>query len=312
MSALVWPTTIPGLKISMGREEVDDVKVVATQSGRECRSTWQTYPRYRYTLDFELLRSGAQVEFQRIVGFYSRHRGALDSFLFTDDEDSSVTAHPFGIGDGVTTDFQLQRTLVPSADLSSPASRSYWPAMGDGYEPVFELNSAPSVFKDTGGGPVLQVLTTNYTIASFAVIRFSVAPAVGAILTWTGTYYRRVRFDSTMSTTRIVSTFWEARSIKLISVKPQEASFPVPNPLARSDSTSAGTLAGTINGTTGSDGNAAFTLSATPISGRPVAGYRSGIRLTSGTDFTVAGAAITMLAPNIPTTGESLVFDYYV
>lgn len=325
MSVLVWPTTIPGLKISMTRTPVHDTKIVTTQSGREMRSTWSTYPRYRYTLDFELLRSGTQVEFQKIFGFFVRHFGAFDSFLFTDDEDSVATVEEFGVGNASLTAFQLQRTLVANADLAAPASRTYWPGIGDGYEPVFELNGAPSIFVSavlqtantdytvglttgivqflvrTPGVPALTPSTTGGTLATgtvfvkltalgttgetlaaaeqsapvtgpnasvgvtwgavtgavsyrvyvgsttntegqfFATAGTSLtvttltgtagtppgaatatrAPAAAAVLTWTGAYYRRVRFEvDSMQAGRIVQTFWEARSIGLISVKP--------------------------------------------------------------------------------------------
>jgi hypothetical protein len=86
--------------------------------------------------------------------------GVFDTFLFVDDEDDDVVTHNFGVGNGSTTDFQLQRTLVATADLPAPASRSYWPILGDGYEPIFDLNGSPSIFKDA----VLQTITTHYTL----------------------------------------------------------------------------------------------------------------------------------------------------
>lgn len=188
-----------------------------TQSRKRLSSTWETYPLYTYTLDFELLRSGSQLEFQKLFGFYARHFGGFDSFLFTDDEDSVATVHPFGVGNAVTTDFQLQRTLVAAADLAAPVSRSYWPLFADGYEPVFDLNGSPSIFNNA----VLQTITTNYTLPGNGVVHFVAAPANGNVLTWTGNYYRRVRFDvDSIDATRIVQTFWEARSIRLVSVKP--------------------------------------------------------------------------------------------
>src|SRR5437773_2593488 len=135
MSNLVFPSTLAGV-VFAGREEVeDDTLVERSLNQRETRSTFSTYPRYRYQYEFNALRSpAAYVEFQKLVGFRARHRGQLDSFLLTDPEDNTVTAMPFGVGDGASTSFQLQRTLVASADLNAPASRFYYPSMGDGYE----------------------------------------------------------------------------------------------------------------------------------------------------------------------------------
>lgn len=301
----------------MGREEVEeDDQVDTSLSKRETRSTWSTYPRYRYEYEFTFLRSAAAyLEYQKLLGFRSRHRGRLDSFLLTDREDNAVTTHPFAIGDGATTSFQLQRTQVASADLAAAASRAYWPTMGDGYEPIFDLNGTISVFKDTGAGPVLQTLGVDYTLPGNGTVTFSVAPAASAILTWTGSYYRRVRFDQTsLPTGRIVTAMWSAK-VSLISVKPLEAlpstvppQFTV-TPLT--DSSEGATLTGAINGTTGADGNATFTLRHTPVAGTSVNVYRNGMRLTSGVDYTVASATLTMIAPNVPRTGDSLVVDYF-
>jgi hypothetical protein len=46
-------------------------------------------------------------EWQKLVGFHARMRGSLDTFLFTDDEDNSVTDHGFAVGDGSTAAFQI-------------------------------------------------------------------------------------------------------------------------------------------------------------------------------------------------------------
>jgi len=309
VSNLIFPSTLPGCVLT-GREALDDDALIEESlSKRELRSTWSTYGRYRYEFTFSVLRSAtAFVEYQKVLGFRSRHRGTLDSFLLTDAEDNTVTAHPFGIGDGVTTSFQLQRTLVASTDLAAAASRAYWPTMGDGYEPIWDVNSAPAIYKDTGGGPVLQVLSVDYTLPGLGTVTFTAAPAANAILTWTGTYYRRVRFESaSLPTGRIVSGLWSAKCT-LISIKSQEATPPMVPPQFGLTPKSE-TPTGTINGTTGSDGNATFTLSHTPVG--PVAIYRNSIRLTQGVDYTVASATITAIAPNIPIAGDSYVADYF-
>jgi hypothetical protein len=112
MSSAVFPS-FPGLDVKVHREPVWDVKVQPTLAGKEVRSFWSTYARYRYALSLNALRSSAVLpEFQSLCGFVTRHGGKADSFLFTDAEDSSVTDHGFGVGDGVTTAFQLQRSQL--------------------------------------------------------------------------------------------------------------------------------------------------------------------------------------------------------
>jgi hypothetical protein len=112
MSSAVFPS-FPGLDVKVHREPVWDVKVQPTLAGKEVRSFWSTYPRYRYALSLNALRSSSVLpEFQSLCGFVTRHGGKADSFLFTDAEDSSVTDHGFGVGDGATTAFQLQRSQL--------------------------------------------------------------------------------------------------------------------------------------------------------------------------------------------------------
>jgi uncharacterized protein (TIGR02217 family) len=172
--------------------------VKATPSGREWRTTAMAYPRYRYALQYEFLRSNAAwLEFQTLLGFFNARNGGYDTFLFTDQDDSSVTAQVFGTGDGVTTQFQLVRTL------------------GGVVVPVYDLNGAASIYK----AAVLQ--GSGYSISATGLVTFTVAPANGLALTWTGSYYWRVRFDGDeLELSQFLRTFWSTGQVKLITVKP--------------------------------------------------------------------------------------------
>jgi len=368
MSNLVFPDLV-GVKVDLEREPIYRTQIKEAFSGKEQRRSAWSAPRYRYRMNFEFLRSAATLmELQKLVGFFARHAGAWDSFLFTDPEDCAVSAHPFGVGNATTVAFQLQRSLVPSADLPSAATRAYWPAFGDGYEPVWDLNATynllsyseelnnaawlkntgvtinanadtdplggstadqivysgagaagdwriwhdidtptagtkragsiylrstspltlrlcifdpvgyvtcnitsswqrfelPVTASGTSGnalaiysppgvnssftvsawggqmepgsvatdymptpspaiyvGGVRKTVTTDYTIGSTGIVTFGSAPTTAAVLTWTGHYYRRVRFDSdSMTGKRLVQTIWEANSVDLRSVIP--------------------------------------------------------------------------------------------
>lgn len=152
MSNLVFPT-LAGRDIKVKRTPLWSTEVLTTESGKEMRAAWWSYPRYRYTMAFNFLRKDVNGdEFAALEGFFHRHRGQMDSFLFTDPEDNSVTGMPFGVGDGSKNAFQLQRTAVPSAALPAAASRAYWPASGDGYEPITELNGTPVLYRN--GAPM--------------------------------------------------------------------------------------------------------------------------------------------------------------
>jgi len=111
MSNLIFPA-LPGVKMGVKRTPIHSTKVQTSGSGREARASWQAAPRYKYGLQFEFARStSAYGEFQRLANFLSRHAGQYDTFLFQDPEDAAVIDHGCGVGNGVATAFQLQRTL---------------------------------------------------------------------------------------------------------------------------------------------------------------------------------------------------------
>jgi hypothetical protein len=74
MSALIFPSSIPGLKIDVTRTPIWNNVVQTTLSRKRNVFTYETYPLYRYTLNFQALRSGATyLEFQKFFGFFTRH-----------------------------------------------------------------------------------------------------------------------------------------------------------------------------------------------------------------------------------------------
>jgi hypothetical protein len=109
MSSYLLPV-LPGQAMEVEREEIYSNKVFTALSGRETRTIWQTYPRYRFNVRWNFLRS-QQSELQNLVAMLSMHRGAADSFLLSAPDDNAVVAHGFAVGDGATTTHQLQHTI---------------------------------------------------------------------------------------------------------------------------------------------------------------------------------------------------------
>jgi len=68
--------------------------------------------------------------------------------------------------------------------------------------------------------------------------------------------------------------------------------------------------AGTVNGTTGSDGNPVFTLAFLPSDLTQLHFYVAGYRMLLSVHFTFLGQTITFLAPFIPVAGDSILADY--
>lgn len=194
MSDEIFPD-LPGLSWGGTREPMWSTKSATSASGMEQRASYMSYPVWRIKLSYEVLRAGAEAELQTLLGFFNARGGDRDSFLWTDPLDHTATAQQFGVGDGTTTLFRLGRTL------------------GGAYEPISAVNGAVVVKKDG----VDQTVTLD---ASAGKVAFSTAPAIGAVLTWSGDYYRRVRFERGSQEFReFLQDLWDAKSFNLLTVK---------------------------------------------------------------------------------------------
>jgi hypothetical protein len=66
----------------------------------------------------------------------------------------------------------------------------------------------------------VAVTVTDYTLTVTGQVVFLVAPALGAALTWTGTYFWRCRFEEDLQDfEQFMATIWEAKTVKIKSVK---------------------------------------------------------------------------------------------
>lgn len=198
MSDELFPA-LPGLKWDIRKTPGFRTAIQQAVGGREVRVSYQPYPIWRWTLAFEFLRETTGFdEFRTLAGFFTARRGAFDSFLYEDPSDSSVTDENFGTGDGSTVGFQLGR------------------ALGDGlFEPIYNLNGAP-VIKKNGN---IQTPPGDYTVSATGIVTFASAPAVGRALTWTGSFYWRVRFaEDSAEFANFANLFWNAHEISLVQL----------------------------------------------------------------------------------------------
>ena len=174
MSLLTFPA-LNGLAFPVRRT----VQWVTTKqeslSGKKARFPQYTYPTYAYEMSFNFLRTAAAFqEWQTLQAFIDQVQGAGQLWQYPDPDDGSVTNQAFGTGDGVTTQFQLIRSFGPNPYTFN--------------EPVFLLNGTPVI--SVAGTPTLL-----FTLSPYAVVTFNSAPANGAALTWTGSYFWPCRFD---------------------------------------------------------------------------------------------------------------------
>ena len=174
MGQAVFPT-LAGLTWSVTKTPQFKTQIRRSVSGSELRAAFMSYPTYTFQLSYDVLREAvAYAELQNIMGFFKQRQGSYDSFLFTDPTDNSVAQQSFGTGDGAATTFQLVRNY------------------GGYIEPIMNVNAAPSIYVNGS----LQTLTTHYTISSTGLVTFVTAPGAGLSITWSGTFYYRVRFNN--------------------------------------------------------------------------------------------------------------------
>lgn len=204
MTAAIFPT-MPGLKWGTVKTPMWSTGIQKAASGRELRGAFYSFPRYKISLGYEVLRSGALAELQTMVGFFNARKGSFESFLYLDPEDNAVVNQQFGVGVSGQTQYQLVR------------------AYGGNAEPVL----APQLVVHGGADPVIMVngvvQTSGCTVAEFGVVTFASAPAVGAVLSWSGSYYWRCRFmQDSADFDRFLYQLWALKKIELITLKDTE------------------------------------------------------------------------------------------
>jgi uncharacterized protein (TIGR02217 family) len=204
MSNATFPA-LPGLLWDIQKSPRWNSRVQQSVGGYETRIAFQSLPLWTWTLKFEFLRgSSAYAEFQQLAEFFNARQGSYDSFLYSDPSDNivadtnSTTRQTFGTGTGARTQWQLGRSLT----------------VGGLLEPIYNTNSTPKIYIDN----VLKTAGADYTISA-GLVTFSSAPANGAVLKWSGTYYWRVRFVADVANfSEFVQDYWELSELSFSSV----------------------------------------------------------------------------------------------
>jgi uncharacterized protein (TIGR02217 family) len=143
------------------------------QNGDEYRNAEWAEARHEYSAPFLNISKDSYREIKRM---FLSCRGMLHAFRFRDELDYEATAEQFGTGDGVETEFQLNK--VSTTDGVEYVRNVY--ALKLGADPVLTVN----------GTPTTAFSYNNRT----GVVLFDVAPAAAAVLRWTGEFDIWVRF----------------------------------------------------------------------------------------------------------------------
>ena len=149
---------------------------------------------------------------QAVEGLFNQCLGSALIFNYWDVDDCQVVAQEFGVGDGVSTKFQLARAAGGWADLIFAPLNSAGPIVVPNPNGPGTIN-APYPLPLIYIAGVLQ--TSGYTVSSSGLVTFTPAPSGGAALTWTGNFYWPCNFDDDMiPLSKDAGGRWSAKSIK--------------------------------------------------------------------------------------------------
>lgn len=174
-----------------------DVKTAV--SGKERRRALWSYPIWRFSVGYGVLRDGPTLqEQQRLYAFFNSMQGMAGEFLFWDRDDNTASDMFFAVGDGTTTTFQVMRTIQIGGISAA--------------EPVLAFNGDPQITVDG--------VDTDVTVGERGKVTFASAPSDGARLNWTGRFYYRCRFEiDELDISQLMSGLWEGNGIDFHTVK---------------------------------------------------------------------------------------------
>lgn len=176
MSDLVFPA-LPGIGWDIDRSWEWKNAGRDSESGRSFKRAMWTTPRRHYRLRIDVLRSGAEAELQQLVGFFNRHKGSYETWLFDDPIDNTATQQTLGASDGTRVNYQLVR------------------AFGGHQQAVFDLNGAISLYADhLDGGGIVPLTGITFTVSA-GMVTLSAPLTSGHVLYWSGKYYWRCEFS---------------------------------------------------------------------------------------------------------------------
>ena len=193
---------LPGQGFVAEKTPVWSTTVRTAASGRQVRASQCSSPTWRFKVAYAFIRDRiSQAELARLYGFFNTRQGQLGSFYYYDPNDNLVAGQPVAVADGVTTTYQLNRTVAPGSPYAFT-------------EPVYILNGNPSV--TVAGAPA-----QGFGVGEYGQIVFSVPPAQGAQIAWSGSFLFWCRFSQdTVSPAQMVASLWSLDGLSFESVKP--------------------------------------------------------------------------------------------
>lgn len=215
MSSAVFPS-LPGLTWGVEKTPVFRTKVQTSVNGQEIRTTYGATPTWQFSLSYEFVREGAGfAELQALLGFFLARKGCWDSFLYLVPDDNAVENEQVGVGDGVTTTFQLTRTWAGITEPVSNVNHILDGAL------MWDEDDGVSMWagdvEDMWDGGTGYVSADYVVLAGQGRITFNVAPPPGLPVLWSGTYFYRCRFkEDSQAYRHFMHQLWELKKCEMI------------------------------------------------------------------------------------------------
>lgn len=217
MSNALFPK-IKGLSWDVVKTPTFSTDIQESLAGREVRIQNFKNPIWEFTLHYEYLFNdpkfrdeSSATPLETLVGFFLARGGQFDDFLLNESdltgrlEDSVYSGQPIGVGDGVTTNFQLVRNVGGFMEtVQNPA------------------NQTATVYVNGAA----KVQNADY-IVSNGIVSFVAAPTLGQAVTADFVMLHRVRFHTGSSRsgkegielTNFYFNLYECKEVQLISVR---------------------------------------------------------------------------------------------
>lgn len=205
MALGVFPSLI-GLGWGVTKAPTMKTRANEAASGVEYRAQQWSYPRYMFSLPFQVLRQGAADnaiydDWQMLVGFILEQAGMFNNFLYSDPTANQVTAQPIGAGTGTQVAFPLVQSTSGFT------------------EPVGCANTVSNVYLN-GVNQASGWTLTQTGYYGLDTITFDSAPASGVAVSATFSFYYVCRFMSDEPEFELfMNNRWSCKEIKFQSVK---------------------------------------------------------------------------------------------
>lgn len=192
--------SFPGQTPELRKTPMWSSLVKKSKSGRRRAIQQYSSPLWRFEMNFEVIRNRTITpELAEMYALFCSVQGRTGTFYFIDPSDYYVVGQSLGTGTGARTVYQLSRTLA--GYVASYSENVYYPI------------GTPTIY-------VNGVATTSFTLGAGGVITFSAAPALNAVLTWTGGFMYNCAMESDeIGPHKMVGDLWELDSIEFESVK---------------------------------------------------------------------------------------------